>query len=53
MRIEHVAMYVVDLEKARHFFEKYLGGTSNEIYHNRTTDFAHILFLLTMAQGLK
>lgn len=39
MRIEHVAMYVVDLEKARQFFEKYLGGTSNEIYHNRTTDF--------------
>ena len=39
MRIEHVAMYVADLEKAREFFEKYLGGTSNEIYHNRTTDF--------------
>ena len=26
MRIEHIAMYVNDLEKARDFFEKYFGG---------------------------
>lgn len=39
VRIEHVAMYVADLEKAKEFFEKYLGGTANELYHNRTTDF--------------
>ncbi len=39
MRIEHVAMYVNDLEKARDFFVKYLEGTSNDGYHNKTTDF--------------
>ena len=39
MRIEHVAMYVNDLEIARDFFVKYLGGTSNDGYHNKTTDF--------------
>ena len=39
MRIEHVAMYVNDLEAAREFFVKYLGGHSNAGYHNRTTDF--------------
>ena len=39
MKIEHVAMYVNDLEGARDFFMKYLGGTSNDGYHNRNTGF--------------
>ena len=39
MKIEHVAMYVNDLEAARDFFVSYLGGKSNDGYHNRTTDF--------------
>ena len=30
MKIEHVAMYVNDLEAARDFFLKYLDGTSND-----------------------
>ena len=34
MKIEHVAMYVNDLEGARDFFVKYLGGVSNDGYHN-------------------
>ena len=39
MRIEHIAMYVNDLAGARDFFVKYLGGISNEGYHNEKTDF--------------
>lgn len=39
MIIEHIAMYVNDLEAARNFFVKYLGGRSNDGYHNKTTDF--------------
>lgn len=39
MRIEHIAMYVNDLEKARDFFIKYFGASSNEGYHNVKTDF--------------
>lgn len=39
MRIEHVAMYVNELEKAREFFIRYFGATSNDGYHNKTTDF--------------
>ena len=39
MKIEHIAMYVNDLEAARDFFVKYLGGTSNDGYHNKNTDF--------------
>ncbi|WP_026522855.1 VOC family protein [Butyrivibrio sp. VCB2001] len=39
MKIEHIAMYVVELERARDFFVKYLGGKSNDGYHNVKTDF--------------
>ncbi len=39
MRIEHIAMYVKDLEAAKEFFIKYFNATSNERYHNKTTDF--------------
>lgn len=31
MKIEHIALYVNDLEKARDFFVKYLDGTSNDL----------------------
>lgn len=39
MKIEHVAMYVNDMEKARDFFVKNLDGKSNDGYHNVKTDF--------------
>ena len=39
MVIEHIAMYVDNLEGARDFFVKYLGGKANDGYHNKTTDF--------------
>lgn len=39
MRIEHIAMYVNNLEKAKDFFIRYFGAKANDGYHNRTTDF--------------
>lgn len=39
MRIEHIAMYVKDLEKARDFFVSFLEGRSNDGYHNVKTGF--------------
>lgn len=39
MKIEHIAMYVNNLEKAKEFFEKYLGGHSNDLYYNPKTGF--------------
>ena len=39
MKIEHVAMYVIDLEKAKTFFTKYFNGHSNALYHNQKTGF--------------
>ena len=37
--IEHIAMYVNDLEAAKAFFAMYLGGSAGADYHNKTTDF--------------
>lgn len=39
MRIEHLAMYVNDLERVKEFFIKYLDGNANDIYHNKKTGF--------------
>ncbi len=39
MYIEHIAMYVNDLEGTRDFFNKYFNATSNEGYHNKTSNF--------------
>ena len=39
MKIEHIAMYVQDLEKTRDFFVKYFAAKSNARYHNPNTDF--------------
>lgn len=39
MRIEHIAMYVNNLEKTKEFFVKYFNATANEGYHNPKTDF--------------
>ena len=51
MKIEHIAMYVKDLEGARDFFVKYLGGTSNDGYHNVTTDFRS--YFISFADGAR
>lgn len=49
MKIEHVAMYVSDLERAKAFFMQYFDAVSNEIYHNKTTGFRS--YFLTFSNG--
>lgn len=39
MKIEHVAMYVNDLESMKNFFIKYFGAKSNDGYHNPAKKF--------------
>lgn len=39
MHIDHIAMYVNDLEEAREFFVKYFHAVSDGEYHNKTTGF--------------
>ena len=47
MRIEHIALYVNNLEGARDFFIKYFGAVSNEGYHNPGTDFRSYFLTFT------
>ena len=51
MMIEHIALYVNDLEAARTFFMKYLGAASNDGYHNPKTDFRS--YFLTFDDGAR
>ena len=51
MKIEHIAMYVNDLEGARDFFIKYFDTVSDERYHNKTTGFHS--YLLTSCGGAR
>lgn len=37
MKLNHIALYVHNLEGARKFFETYFDGKSNEMYHNPRT----------------
>lgn len=40
MNIEHIAVYVKDLEKSALFFETYFGGKRNKLYRNNKTGFS-------------
>lgn len=51
MRIEHIAMYVKDLEKTKDFFIKYFNAVSNELYHNKTTGFKS--YFLSFSDGAR
>ena len=49
--MEHVALFVNDVEKGRDFFVKYHGGTSNDGYHNEKTGFRS--YFLTFGNGTR
>ena len=51
MKIEHIAMYVSDLERAKDFFSTYFGAVSNSGYHNARTGFRS--YFLTFEDGAR
>ena len=51
MKIEHIAMYVNDLEAARDFFVKYFGAAPDDGYHNLKTDFRS--YFLSFEEGAR
>ncbi|MCI8670181.1 MAG: glyoxalase [Lachnospiraceae bacterium] len=51
MNIEHIAMYVNDLEKAKDFFVKYFNAIPNEKYHNSSTEFCS--YFLSFDEGAR
>lgn len=48
-KINHIGLYVQDLEAAKCFFEKYFGARAGEMYHNPRKDFSS--YLLTIGDG--
>lgn len=51
MKIEHIALYVQDLEKAKDFFCQYFGARANGGYFNPRTDFRS--YFLTFDDGAR
>ena len=51
MKIEHIAMYVTDLEAAKDFFVSYFQAVPNEGYHNQKTGFRS--YFLTFDGGAR
>ncbi|MET3557048.1 lactoylglutathione lyase [Streptococcus rupicaprae] len=51
MRLEHAALYVIELERAKTFFETYFGAVSGELYHNPKTTFKS--YFLSFSEGAR
>lgn len=51
MKIEHIGLWVTDLENMRKFYETYFNAVSSELYHNPKTSF-HSYFL-TFSDGAR
>ncbi|MGN0650954.1 MAG: VOC family protein [Oscillospiraceae bacterium] len=51
MKIEHVALFVENLEQSRDFYMHYFGAKSNEKYTNSTTGFES--YFLTFDDGAR
>ena len=49
MKIDHIALYVNDLEGAKAFFETYFQAVANDGYHNQNTDFRS--YFLSFSDG--
>lgn len=51
MHIEHIAMYVNDLERTKDFFVEYFGARPGEAYHNVATNFRS--YFLSFSSGAR
>jgi lactoylglutathione lyase len=51
MKIEHIAIWVTDLEQSKKFFEKYFTAVANSKYHNKSTSFES--YFLSFGDGCR
>ena len=51
MRIDHAAVYVTDLDKARDFFIRYFDASCGSLYHNPKTGFSS--YFLSFSGGAR
>lgn len=49
MHIEHIALWVKDLELTKDFYCDYFGATANDVYHNPTKGFKS--YFLSFEEG--
>jgi len=51
MKIEHLAIWVTDLERTRNFYERYFGAIAGAKYHNPTKKFSS--YFLSFKEGAR
>ena len=51
MKVDHIALYVNDLEKMKAFYEKYFHARANQMYHNPKTGLK--TYFLTFDNGCR
>ncbi len=51
MKIEHLAIWAIDLEQLKWFYQKYFGLTSNKKYHNPAKNFSS--YFLSFSCGVR
>ena len=51
MKIEHLAIWVNDLDKMKSFYQKYFGGIAGECYHNPKKNFTS--YFLSFEDGAR
>jgi lactoylglutathione lyase len=51
MKIEHIALWVADLEVMSHFYITYFGGKANARYHNPTKQFTS--YFISFEEGCR
>ncbi|MGX7262949.1 VOC family protein [Enterococcus crotali] len=51
MKIEHIGLWVNDLENMRTFYETYFNAAASELYHNKKTSFRS--YFLTFTDGAR
>ena len=51
MKIDHIALYVNELEEVKAFFVRYFGAVSNEMYHNLRTGLR--TYILSFGDGAR
>ena len=51
MKIEHIAIWTLDLDKMKHFYEKFFNAKSNEKYFNPKKDFSS--YFLSLESGAR
>lgn len=51
MKIEHLGLFVADLEAAKDFYSQYFGGQAGPKYHNPRTGFSS--YFINLAEGAR